>query len=65
MVTKPQEPGRFYGFVFAYDQPSPAIEAVKNVQPKADGAIYNLAGQKVDKSFKGIVLKNGKKVVIK
>ena len=42
-----------------------AIEAVKNVQPKADGAIYNLAGQKVDKSFKGIVLKNGKKMIQK
>ena len=29
------------------------------------GAIYNLAGQKVDESYKGVVIKNGKKVVIK
>lgn len=78
MVLNPKSQVGFYGFVYAYDQaafdaasplPTPtiptAIEAVKNVQPKADGAIYNLAGQKVDKSFKGIVLKNGKKVVIK
>ena len=30
-----------------------------------DNAIYNLAGQRVDKTYKGIVIKNGKKVVIK
>lgn len=28
-------------------------------------AIYNLAGQKVDGSYKGVVIKNGKKVVVK
>ena len=27
--------------------------------------IYNLAGQRVGKNYKGIVIKNGKKVVIK
>ena len=59
----------FQGYTFAPGKSKEdmvnSIEAVKNVQPKADGAIYNLAGQEVDKSFKGIVLKNGKKVVIK
>lgn len=30
-----------------------------------NNAIYNLAGQRVDKTYKGIVIKNGKKVVIK
>ena len=39
-----------------------AIETVKAVKV-ANDAIYNLAGQKVDKSFKGIVIKNGKKIV--
>ena len=29
------------------------------------GAIYNLAGQKVDAQYKGVVIQNGKKVVIK
>ncbi len=38
-----------------------AIDAMKAV--KADGAIYNLAGQKVDNSYKGIVIKNGKKYI--
>ena len=31
----------------------------------ANGSLYNLAGQKVDKSYKGVVIQNGKKVVIK
>ncbi len=32
---------------------------------QSNGAIYNLAGQQVTSSFKGLVIKNGKKVVIK
>ncbi len=32
---------------------------------KTDNAIYNLAGQKVDNSFKGIVIQNGKKFIRK
>lgn len=30
-----------------------------------DGAIYNLAGQRVDASYKGMVIKNGKKFIVK
>jgi hypothetical protein len=40
-----------------------AIQAVKNVVE--DGAIYNLAGQKVSASYKGVVIKNGKKMIQK
>lgn len=40
------------------------ITAVQADQ-KADNAIYNLAGQKVSSSYKGIVIRNGKKVVMK
>ena len=40
-----------------------AIKSAKAV--KADGAIYNLAGQKVNASYKGIVIKNGKKFIQK
>ena len=37
-----------------------------NADTKAqNGAIYNLAGQKVNKSFKGVVIKNGKKAIQK
>ena len=39
---------------------STGISTVKTVRVD-DGAIYNLAGQKVDNSYKGVVIKNGKK----
>ena len=32
---------------------------------KVDGAIYNLAGQKVGKDYKGVVISNGKKMIQK
>ena len=44
--------------------PINAIKAVKTITP-ANGAIYNLAGQKVDASYKGIVIMNGKKYLQK
>ena len=41
------------------------IQNVKAADKTANGAIYNLAGQKVNDGFKGIVIMNGKKVVLK
>jgi len=41
------------------------IQNVKTGVNTADGAIYNLAGQKVSKSFKGLIIKNGKKYFVK
>ena len=40
-----------------------AIKSVKKVAE--DGAIYNLAGQKVSASYKGVVIKDGKKYIQK
>ena len=45
-------------------EPFSGIETVK-AAAKANEAIYNLAGQKVGKDYKGLVIKNGKKFVIK
>lgn len=36
-----------------------------NAEAAADGAIYNLAGQKVSAAYKGIVIMNGKKYLMK
>ena len=37
---------------------------IQKVQTAAqNGAIYNVAGQKVDENYKGLVIKNGKKVI--
>ena len=40
------------------------IETIKAVNVK-NGAVYNLSGQKVDASYKGVVIKNGKKMLQK
>lgn len=41
------------------------ITSVKNEAAGNNAPIYNLAGQLVDKGYKGIVIKNGKKIVLK
>ena len=41
-----------------------AIQSVKTAKDN-DGAIYNIAGQKVSASYKGLVIKNGKKYILK
>ena len=43
--------------------PETGINSVVNGNA-ADGKIYNLNGQRVSKNFKGIVIKNGKKIVV-
>lgn len=42
-----------------------AINSISTVTVKGNGKIYNLAGQQVTASYKGIVIKNGKKMVQK
>ena len=39
------------------------INTVSAEQTKCNNAIYNLAGQKVSAQYKGVVIKNGKKVI--
>ena len=52
---------------FVYDNPILGIEAIKSnkAAANASSAMYNMAGQRVDASFKGLVIKDGKKVVLK
>ena len=40
--------------------------AIENIQvQQANGVVYNLAGQQVANDFKGLVIKNGKKMIQK
>ena len=39
------------------------IHSVTNAKTTTSGTIYNLAGQKVGKDYKGLVIKDGKKVI--
>jgi hypothetical protein len=41
------------------------VESIKTVAEKANGARFNLAGQKVDEAYKGVVLQNGRKYIVK
>ena len=41
------------------------VEMVKVYNTTSNGAIYNLAGQRVNESYKGIVIKDGKKMINK
>ena len=38
---------------------------VKSEERTANSEVYNLAGQKVANDYKGLVIKNGKKMVVK
>ena len=56
----------FYVKVLGGD-PTPVETGIKGIvtdQPSS-AAIYNLAGQRVDKAYKGIVVKEGKKYIAK
>ena len=41
------------------------ISKVENLEVAKEGKSFNLAGQQVGKNYKGVVIKNGKKMVIK
>ena len=45
--------------------PTTPPTAVENVDIKNDGIRYNLMGQKVDENYKGIIILNGKKTLVR
>lgn len=63
-VAKSANPAKFYSLG---DQSgsTTGITSVKNEAAGNNAPMYNLAGQLVDKGYKGIVIKNGKKIVLK
>jgi hypothetical protein len=59
--------GTFYvtNITVSYGDISTGIETLKAAKGAKDGAIYNLAGQKVSKDFKGLIIRDGKKMIQK
>lgn len=51
-------------YSICFDEEATGIQTIEAASA-ANGAIYNLAGQRVDKSYKGIVIVNGKKYLNK
>ena len=60
----------YFSDVVIYKDQKPVIEptAIKEMttaQPAPNTPLYNLRGQKVDAGYKGIVIQNGKKYLMK
>ena len=63
----PETVKQYAGATLFTETPS-EIQSLDNTTPSSidpNTPIYNLAGQRVDKNYKGIVIKNGKKIFIK
>ena len=60
-ITYPVNSVNFYGFELL--KTGTGISSVNAAAAKKDGKTYNMAGQEVSSSAKGIVIKNGKKYV--
>ncbi len=57
--------GSAKAFIFQFDDDPTGIESLTPALSEGEGAAYNLNGVRVDDSYKGIVIKNGKKVLKK
>jgi len=62
LLFQPSAQIGIYGFLF---NGTDGIENIKADAQDANAAMYNLAGQKVDNSYKGIVIQNGAKRIQK
>lgn len=65
VLTERGGTGRLSGFSYEIKGGTDGISAVVTEKVNNEAALYNLAGQKVDAAFKGIVVKDGKKFVQK
>lgn len=62
LMLNPKNQLGIYGFQFTPNEDPSGVETIKtNKVWNADAPMYNLSGQKVDKSYKGIVIQNGRK----
>jgi len=60
-MTYAQTTGEF----FKYANGTTNIVSMEEFEKQYDGSIYNLQGMKVNEGYKGVVIKNGKKVINK
>lgn len=60
-ITYPVNSVNFYGFELV--KTGTGISSVSAAAAKKDGKTYNMAGQEVSSSAKGLIIKNGKKYV--
>ena len=66
IVMNPNNQMGLYGFQFTPSGDPSGVETIKAEKAaNANAPMYNLSGQQVDKSYKGIVIQNGRKFVNK
>lgn len=66
LVFQPSSQVGIYGFQFTPGGDPSGVETIKVEKAwNANAPMYNLSGQQVDKSYKGIVIQNGRKFVNK
>lgn len=53
------------GYIFSFDEETTEIAGVENTDLDLNAPMYNLAGQRVGKDYRGVVIQNGKKVIKK
>ena len=51
------------GFALDFEDDATSIQTIDNGQQTTEGAIYNVAGQRMNKMQKGINIINGKKIL--
>lgn len=54
-----------FAIQFTYKETPTGINGISTDEADENEAIYNIAGQKVGKNYKGLVIKNGKKQIVK
>lgn len=57
--------GESFVIQFTYKETSTGINGISTDEADENEAIYNIAGQEVGKNYKGLVIKNGKKQIVK
>lgn len=57
--------GESFAIQFTYKETSTGINGISTDEADENEETYNIAGQKVGKGYKGIVIKNGKKQIVK
>lgn len=63
-LLSPKSQMGVYGFQFTSGGET-GISTVKAAEQDANAPIYNMAGQEVSKGYKGVVIQNGKKMILK
>ena len=65
LTEAPNHANEFFGFDFGETTGIANLNVNDNVNFNADAPMYNLAGQRVGKNYKGVVIQNGKKMLMK